>query len=432
MNSRYLLFILLFPILVLGQDYENILITDESGSNTGPCEPSIAIDPTNPDRVVAASVLNGYHYSTDGGRSWTTGILESSYGVWGDPVVLADWKGNFYYFHLSDPSGLNWRSDDILDRIVCQRSLDGGKTWSDGSFMGLNPPKDQDKEWATADRSSGNLYCTWTQFDRYGSKSFSEHKSNVMFSKSTDQGLSWSEAARINQYSGNCMDGDSTTEGASPCVGPKGEVYVAWSFDEKIYFDRSLDKGETWMEDDKVIAVQPEGWNVNIKGLGRANGMPFIACDLSKSEYRGSLYVNWIDHRNGSDDPDVFISYSRDKGLTWSDPIRVNDDDAGHEQFFTNMEVDPVTGYIYVLFYDRRDHNRYGTDVYLALSRDGGVSFENIRISESSFELKGRVFFGDYSDIAAYNGQVRPIWTRLDDGKLSVWTALIEIDKKKK
>ena len=40
-----------------------------------------------------------------------------------------------------------------FDRIVCQRSTDGAETWSDGGGMGLQHPKDQDKEWALSLRT---------------------------------------------------------------------------------------------------------------------------------------------------------------------------------------------------------------------------------------------------------------------------------------
>ena len=51
----------------------------------------------------------------------------------------------------------------------------------------------------------------------------------ILFSASTDGGNSWSEAKRISQRAGDCIDSDLTAEGAMPCVGPQGQVYVAWS-----------------------------------------------------------------------------------------------------------------------------------------------------------------------------------------------------------
>ena len=35
------------------------------------CEPSIAINPRNTNEIAAGSVLKGYHYSVDGGLTWT-------------------------------------------------------------------------------------------------------------------------------------------------------------------------------------------------------------------------------------------------------------------------------------------------------------------------------------------------------------------------
>ncbi len=62
------------------------------------------------------------------------------------------------------------------------------------------------------------------------------------------------------------------------------------------------------------------------------------------------------------------------------------------------------------------------TDVYLAVSEDAGVTFENQLLSESPFVPSKSVFFGDYTNISVHNGIVRPIWTRLHNGGLSVWT----------
>jgi hypothetical protein len=421
---------LIISLSAIGQgQYENIKV---SGDERTPCEPSIAINPLNPDKMVAGAVLSFVYYSHDGGRTWTGDKLKSPYGVWGDPVILADYEGNFYYFHLSDPTGRNWSSEEILDRIVCQKSTDGGITWSDGSYMGFAHPKDQDKEWAAVDPISNQIYVTWTQFDKYGSSNFPEDQSNILFSTSTDGGENWSEAISINQFPGNCLDKDSTTEGAVPSVGPNGEVYVAWSFDEKIYFDRSMDKGKTWLKEDKIVANQPGGWTHDIPGLQRCNGMPMTAVDLSEGPNRGRVYVCWADQRNGQDNVDIFLAYSDNHGDSWSKPTRVNTDKGTRHQFLPWMTTDPLTGVVYVVFYDRRNYKDNQTDVYLARSHDGGVSFTNERISESPFEPNRSKFFGDYNHISAYGGRVRPIWTRMHNGQLSIMTAIIEDKPEKK
>jgi len=376
--------------------------------------------------MVAGVVLNKTLYSHDGGHSWHMQIVESPFGVFGDPVITADYKGNFYFAHLSDPEGVGRSSERWIDRIVVQKSNDQGRSWSPGTYAGMRHPADQDKHWLAIDPRTNAIYMTWTEFDKYGSTDVN-HKSRILFSKSVNQTVSWSSAISISQIEGDCIDSDYTTEGAVPAVGPDGTVYVSWSYGNKIYFDRSVDLGVTWLENDIVASEQVGGWDFDIPGLGRANGMPVTAVDLSESPYRGTIYINFCDQSNGPEDTDVWLVKSTDYGESWSQPIRVNDDKGATHQFFTWMAVDPVTGAIYIVFYDRRAYSNSLTDVYLAASFDGGESFRNVRISSSPFEPNPNVFFGDYNNISAYGGVVRPIWTRMDGDKTSIWTAIIDL-----
>ncbi|NNE27604.1 MAG: exo-alpha-sialidase [Saprospiraceae bacterium] len=403
---------------------EAVLIHASSGT-LGPCEPTICINSANSQNVVAGAVLDNVYVSNDGGKSWTKDRLKSSYGVYGDPVIRSDYDGNFYYAHLSNPDGGLRRSEAWLDRIVIQKSEDGGQSWNDGSYTKPRSPKDQDKHWLAIDPEDNTVYITWTEFDLYGSKKSSD-KSRILFSKSIDGGASWTDPLRINQFEGDCIDDDQTPEGAVPCVGLNGEVYVAWSYDNKIYFDKSLDGGQTWMEEDIVVAEQPGGWSIDIPGIARCNGMPITGIDRSGGPNHGTLYINWSDQRNGEEDTDIWLTYSNDNGQSWSEPTRVNDDKAGSQQFLTWMSIDESTGYIYTVFYDRRHHDDNTTDVYLAYSTDGGKSFTNKKINSRSFLPNPNVFFGDYNDISVKDGMVRPIWTQLNKDTLSVWTALID------
>ncbi len=397
--------------------YQNVLISDEQYPN----EPTITMNLKNPDQLVAGANTKSFYYSIDGGLNWTRQTMTSNYRVAGDPCLVTDTSGFFYYLHLSNPTNGSW-----LDRIVCQKFDTETEEWIADTYMGLNGTKDQDKEWAVVDSATNTIYVTWTQFDEYGTSNPSKF-SNIMFSKSTDAGLSWSDAVQINEISGNCIDSDSTTEGAVPAVGPNGEVYVAWSGPAGIVFDRSLDGGETWLENDIFIAEQPGGWDYDIPGISRCNGLPVTCCDLSYSPNRGTIYVNWTDQKNGEDDTDVWVAKSIDEGDTWSEPIRVNDDPPGKQQFFSWMTIDGANGYIYIVFYDRRNYDDRNTDVYVAHSTNGGETFENIKISETPFYPTSNVFFGDYTNITAYNDQIRPIWTRLQSGQLSMWTAIMDV-----
>ena len=397
----------------------NILISNSPSIE----EPSIMINPFKTDEMVAGANLNYSFYSYDGGVKWTEQKLQSTYGVWGDPVLIIDNNQDYYYFHLSNPDSGNW-----IDRIVCQKSTDQGRNWSNGTFTGLNGTKVQDKEWAVVDRTTNNIYMTWTQFDVYGGITTPKpgDSTHIMFSMTSDGGQNWSQAIRIDETGGYCFDDDDAVEGAVPAVGPNGEVYVCWTGPLGLMFDRSVDSGKKWLEHDIKVSDVPGGWNYVIPGIYRANGLPVIACDTSGGNNHGTIYINWSDQRNGLDNTDIWLVKSTDGGNTWTQPTLVNNDNAVKQQFFTWMTIDQTSGFLYFVFYDRRNHDDEYTDVYLALSKNAGETFENHLISDSPFRPFPTVFFGDYTNISAHDGVVRPIWTRLDDTKLSVYTAIID------
>lgn len=423
----FLFSFILSSVLYSQSPYQNVLIS----SAGGPEEVSICVNPKNTNQLVAGANIDFFYYSTNGGSNWTSGTLtSSSYGVWGDPIIACDTIGNFYFFHLSNPpSGGNW-----IDRIVCQKSTNAGVSWNNpGTFMGLNGTKAQDKHGIGIDFTHGPrgnwIYTTWTEFDVYGVIN-SADSSRILFSRSTDGGTTWSAAHRISRRGGDCWDSDLTTEGAVPCVGPNGEVYVAWAGplalnNYKIFFDKSTDGGTTWLADNIIAATQRGGWDYAVSGIYRNNGLPCTLCDVSNSAYRGTIYVNYTDSVSPGDH-DVMVIKSTNGGVNWSNPIRVNDDAPGKEQFFSWMAIDQTNGFIYIVYYDRRNYADNNTDVYLAHSTDGGATWINERISSSPFVPNSGTFFGDYNGITAYNGKVRPIWTRLAGGSLSIWTAIID------
>jgi hypothetical protein len=419
MKTALTSFALCILLMTVSAQHQNIRVSPYGSAN----EPSICINPKNPLEIMAGSNLNFVYYSIDGGYTWNTNTLESpEYGVWGDPVIVADTAGDFYFFHLSNPVNGSW-----IDRIVCQKYNKETSTWSDGSYMGLNGVKAQDKEWAVVDPQSNTIYVTWTQFDDYGS-SDPGCQSHIMFSKSTDGGQSWSPAIAISSVPGDCIDSDNTNEGAVPAVGANGEVFVSWSGPLGLVFNRSLDGGNTWLDEEMFIRNHIGGWDISIPGIYRCNAMPVTVVDLSGGPFHGTIYINYADQSNGEDDTDIWLIKSTDGGNSWTEPVRVNDDAPGRQQFFSWLTVDQVTGNLYVVFYDRRNYNNNQTDVFMAVSRDGGATFENMQISESPFIPSSGTFFGDYNNISAVNDVVRPIWTRMDNGTRSIWTAIVDLD----
>jgi hypothetical protein len=428
---RTIFFLLILTTSIISQSiYQNVQINNTSGPN----ELTICVNPKNTNQLYAGSNINKYWYSSTGGLTWspTQTLVSNPYGVWGDPVIVIDTNQHWYFFHLANNPNLPWPA---IDRMVCQKTTSFGTTFSNpGTYMLYNPPKLHDKEWAFVNRKvgpTGNwIYCTWTQFDKY-LNSTNLDSTHILFGRSTDGGLTWTEVKRINKRGGTCVDGDYAVEGAVPTAGPNGYIYVAWSGpnavnDFKIFVDRSTDGGVTWLNEDIIAANQVGGWDMTIPGINRCNGMPIIVADQSGGPYNGYIHLVYADQTNGTTDTDIWYIRSTNNGLNWSTPYKVNDDAPGRHQFFPWMTVDQVTGHIYSVFYDRRNYTDNQTDVYIAKSTNGGTNWINERVSTSPFTPSSGVFIGDYICISAHNGIVRPIWTRMVSGTTSAWTAIID------
>ena len=145
------------PAAVVRGSFESVQVNvDAAGNNLlgdAANEPSIAVDPTNPARIVIGwrqfdSVASdfrqaGWAYSHDAGLTWTfPGVLEP--GVFrSDPVLGADADGDFYYYSLWSPAPEQFACDLF-------KSTDGGITWGDPVF-GFGG----DKAWMAIDRTEG-------------------------------------------------------------------------------------------------------------------------------------------------------------------------------------------------------------------------------------------------------------------------------------
>ncbi|PYS49761.1 MAG: glycosyl hydrolase [Acidobacteria bacterium] len=409
-----------------------------------PAEVAIAINPKNPDNLIGASfqtarpplpMAGSFTYVTmDGGLTWKTVAPQDPQNfVQGDDAMAIASNGTAYHAHLSFDGIRVQRPRRAESGIIVSTSRDGGLTWADpvpaiDHINSVTPFEDKPgivTDNANGSSYKGNVYLAWTRFDVYGSPDPQCH-SQIYFSRSTDGGKTFAMPFRISDTGGDCLDSDNTVEGAVPAVGPKGEIYIVWAGPLGLVFKKSTDGGLTFGKD-KVIGPMPGGWDFPMPGLDRANGMPVTGVDLSNGPHKGTLYVNWIDERNG--DLDVFVASSSDGGETWTQPVRVNDDPLknGKAQFFTWMAVDPVDGSVNTVFYDRRDTEGTMTRLTMARSTDGGRTFVNHKIDLAPFSCNERVFFGDYSGIAAYDGRVVPIFMHfVDERRLAVSVALFK------
>ncbi|MDE3126605.1 MAG: exo-alpha-sialidase [Gemmatimonadota bacterium] len=381
-------------------------------------EPSIAVDPRDPARIVA--VYQGpphVAYSTDSGRTFSaaTGTVPQGWHTAGDVTTTFDDRGNAYvssivFDHLGTPS--YWRHGAGRNGIVVRRSPDGGRTWDAQAFPIREWPTDttpglqfEDMPRLFADNQPasphrGTLYAGWIewQIDR----------SIMLFSRSTDQGRTWSAPIRVSTQAGYPRDDNGDVVGFMGTIGPDGTIYAVWNWGSTIVLTTSRDGGRTFAPSRPVLQVGPAyfGGTGAVPDMGRVFGFPQVGV----APRGGRLYLCWSDYRHG--DIDVFVASSADKGRTFSAPVRVNSDSLhdGRDQFLQWMAVDPVTGDVYVQFYDRRgDPRDLRTGFTLARSTDGGRTFVNYDWSGTTFLARG-AFLGDYTWLTAYDGRVYGVW----------------------
>lgn len=399
---------------------------------TGPSIPgagevSVALDPSDPRRMLAASLSSGAaggpgamdftYRSRDGGRSWRpTPVPNPGDRVQGDDAVAFSADGPAHHVYISFVGIRVERPRRAVNGIFVRTTRDGGRTWEAPVPVvdHLNTVQPfEDKPWIAVDDVAGSphrghVYVAWTRFDVYGSESPND-STQIWFARSVDGGASFEPGLRISDRGGDAVDSDDTVEGAVPAVGPGGRVYVAWAGPRGIIFDRSTDGGHTFGTD-VVIADNPGGWDIDAAGFVRHNGMPVTAVDRSGGPDDGSVYVTWIDTRAG--DPDVFLTASRNRGRSWASPVRVNGDPEGNgaDQLFHWTAVDPADGSVNVAYLDRRASDSTEAGVVLARSVDGGRSFVEYRVERPPFTPDPEAFYGDYIGVSAASGRVAVLY----------------------
>lgn len=374
-------------------------------------EPAVAVNPANPQQVVAVFQDNAHAaYSQDAGRSWQVadGVEPPNYRVSGDVSTAFDNQGHAFICYMAfDKLGTfnYWGHNASRNGLFIRRSLDGGRTWEADHIPIIEHATEpeipwEDKPYIVSDTTkgphAGNLYVGWTRWTLTDSE--------ILLSRSIDDGKTWSKPIEIDSHPGLPRDDNGAAEGFAGAVAPDGTLFVVWSQDNNIMLTSSRDGGKSFARARSILHTGPTMFA--IETLERANGFPQIAVDPRSKR----LYVTWSDYRNG--DLDVFVSSSGDAGRTWTPATRVNDDGVhnGADQFFQWLTVDPTDGSVNVLFYDRRgDLRNVKQVVVLARSIDGGHSFKNYAWTDEPFEAGG-VFFGDYTGIAAFGGRVYGVW----------------------
>jgi hypothetical protein len=375
-------------------------------------EPTIAVDPTHPNRMVIAwrqfdTVASnfrqaGWAYSQDGGRSWRfPGVLDP--GVFrSDPVLAADAGGNFYFSSLTG------------DLLVDMFRGAGNTAWQ-GPF----PSWGGDKQWIAIDRTGGPghgfIYQAWSIAGGCCGQN--------TFNRSTDGGFSFSFPVGIPQ----------TPIWGSMDVGPDGALYVAGAprgGRAVVAKSTTVQFSEYFPFFDVVATFEFGGTSRANQGPASPNpggllGQMWVATDHSDGPRRGWVYAVCSIDPPGDDPMDVAFVRSTDGGLNWSAPVRVNDDAGVAWQWFATMAVAP-TGRIDVVWNDTR-HTGITTlsQLHYAYSNDGGDTWSaNQALSpawDSHVGFPNQDKIGDYYQMVSDRTGANLAWSATFNGEQDVW-----------
>ncbi len=405
----------------------NVDIAGDAFPDFARVETTIAVDPRNPDIIVAGAIgcslgasggcpWDESFRSTDAGRTWSTSLLPgfpsdaSPHGLssplhglvgTGDPFVAFDSSGNLYYTGIGFPTG-----------IFVVKFANDGRDFVGGVLLAASQPFNDFPKMAvdtTGGPNNGNVYLTFQTGGTFVTG---------VFTRSTNGGLSFSDPKPI--------PGPGLPDFVT--VDPAGNVYIlsihctgvsencTSDASAQILVSKSSDGGSTFQIPVIAATIRPIPFTLPANIIFRTTTLPQMTADAS------GIYIVWDDFGTGN--ANVLLARSIDAGVTWSSPIRVNDVTQGQHFFPT---IASSGGIISVAWYDSRlgqlsNGTITGHDVFYAESRDAGSSFSpSVRVTSASFNPNfvwtaapgffGLAWLGDYIGIAASPNAVHPIWT---------------------
>jgi len=447
-------------------------------------EPQIAVNPLNPQHMVASSndyesCCDQFYTTFDGGQTWRTGDMSveapgKKARTGSDPVTTFDVKHDTVIH-----SSLNFQNDGCDGDVVVSLSKDGGLHWNTVVEVadGGGPTSCEangvfnDKEWIVTDNNPhspfyGWTYLTWTAFKSANGVTL---ESPIWESHSSDGGLSWSTPQEISgSNSSLCtfqVDGPTSEcdedQFSVPSVGPDGTVYVSfineqnqalWEagevFDDQFLLVKSTNGGTTWSAPTFIVGLEDgsRDYPINVSGRQtltnyqvRVASATNIVADPTSNQ---RLYFVFFDNRNGQHDvdnpvtnTDIFIVRSTNGGNSWSSPRRVNapDSGAGNDQWFPWVDVNPVDGTVGVLYNDRSyDPTPNTHEATLGESPAGGMSFTTVKVSTAASHPRESRFFRALApgceNCTVFHGDYIGLTYGVDGNANMVWTDMRDID----
>lgn len=425
------------------------------GSNGAEKESFIAVNPTNPNNIVA-TWWGGLAFGTvaavtfDGGTNWQQVIVPVTQCTGGgdlfqrvvDPWLAFAANGDLY--HISLPGNVG-----VPNGISVSKSLDGGLHW--GSPTVLDYATDTrfqlDKPSITADAANSSyVYAAWEQ-------TANGNRRVIKFSRTTDGGVTWEPVRPIfdpgNSDQVSCPQILVLPDGTLVCVFLDLRFSNSNGGTQKegiLSVIRSTDKGQTWsaMVQGPAIpvfqATDPETGHRFVN----QNSYPPVLSTVAIDRNNGNLYVVFEDNRPSNGQySDISFTMSTDGGFTWSQPIQVNQTPTnippGNRQAFLPSVAVAADGTIGVTYYDFRFNNAnpgLPTDYRLVRCRPSATAPATdpanwggeLRLTDASFDLEKAAqlinekstpyFLGDYEGLTAVGNDFLAAWGQPHDTDL--------------
>ncbi|MFI5150704.1 MAG: T9SS type A sorting domain-containing protein [Bacteroidia bacterium] len=342
-------------------------------------EPTIAVNPANPNNIVAAwmkstaagQITIASAYTNNGGNTWSTPALLphlTSTFTHADVSLAFNAAGTAYICFIDSKVSVD------SGYVMVANSINGGQTWSTPvAVTSARESSDMpvDRPWIAIDNSSGT----------YGGRIYVTSKSYyaaplphfVWMKSSADGGNTWSPVKRID----DSIPADQVTNSMGAiCVGSNGNIFIAYasyhtasSVYARMICSRSTDGGAHFTP--YPIA--------NFAGNSAVNDTLYHAAYVISANPTkpGNLILSCIDARNG--DPDVMSYNTSDTAHTWnSTPVRINDDPVGNGAGQDMCWAGFSSTYYYIAWRDRRNGGTTSTsnfEIYYSGSMDNGSTF---------------------------------------------------------
>jgi hypothetical protein len=419
---------------------QNVQVTHDTSTNNARSESSIAINPNNPDQIVAASKkfanIHTYdftlatEYSTDGGQTWHASpalALPAGATVMTDPTLAWDDSNNVFLVGLTGYNPPTWTTLGI----VIYKSSDRGATWSAPNPI-HNSPND-DKQWAAGDTHPqspfhGHVYAVW---DNNG----------IAFARTTDHGTTWTgtsgAAAGVQIAPGNTVYPEIT-------VSDNGTVYVVSTDAQSLVAMLVSTDGGGSFHSAPNPATGITTLEAALPAVDRFPELPGgtfrVISDPTVAAYGDIILVAWSDYREGA--ARIYYVRSVDGGSTWSTPSGQRLDTAtvpsDFHHIMPQMVVDQlgVFGCVYYEFGPKPKKSLI--DVVLSLSADEGVTFGSSVLTTQPWDPTidapwahgdPRVtFIGDYMGLDASPQGFQPVWTDTRTGIQELFTTTVPAD----